>query len=816
MSFCCLTGLCPEPIQLEGRARWYEPLNKSKESNNNNENDVDSTVLRVHNSLTEEISAFYPLKSRTVNWYTCGPTVYDVCHMGHARAYLTFDILRRILQDYFHYNVVYQVNVTDVDDKIILRARQNYLVKQYKEEIANGTVSAQDVAAFVPPAMIDMKNKLQAKLQTLQDTSLEGMTTKEAEKHQEAIETAQFKLDQFLETEQAVAALDTPTNKEQAQILLETAHEDAVATALDALKGSTVTDRSIYEAHARKFEREYNADMAALGVREPDVVTRVTEFVPQIVDYIQQIIDHGFGYVGLNDDESVASKSVYFDTAAFKAAGYDYRKLKPGDQVSADEMAEGEGALAASSNTNNETTEKKHPNDFALWKASKPTGEPAWDSPWGPGRPGWHIECSVMASDIFGNNLDIHGGGLDLKFPHHDNELAQAEAYHKCNQWVNYFLHAGQLSIKGLKMSKSLKNFITIQQALQEHSPRQLRLLFLLTSWDKPMNYSDQTVDNAKAKESYFKNFFGACKAVLRTHDWIAQPQGWDAADRSLHTSLITAQEQVHAALLDNFATDRALQALVDLVQECNKYLAAAATNNVPPKSLLIKKVALYVTKILRVFAVCDGTEEIGFGDSAGGGGASTEDTVAPFVQAFVRFRDTVRTAAKKSGASSKELLDACDEVRDSTLAALGVRVKDSGDADSVWMMDDPAAIAKEVAEKREKQAEAAAAKRRDKIVRLEKELLAAQAAAVPPKELFRQQQSDKWGSFDDATGLPLTTTAGEPLSTSQQKATTKAQKNQEKKYEKLVKAAGGSADNIDEHLATLQAALQEVKEETA
>ena len=141
--------------------------------------------------------------------------------------------------------------------------------------------------------------------------------------------------------------------------------------------------------------------------------------------------------------------------------------------------------------------EKRNATDFAVWKKSK-GGEPSWPSPWGGGRPGWHIECSVMATDLMGDNMDVHAGGYDLKFPHHDNEIAQSEAYHGCKQWVNYFFHFGHLHIKGLKMSKSLKNFITIRQALAGHTARQIRLMFLLAPWDKPMNYSDQTIDEAK------------------------------------------------------------------------------------------------------------------------------------------------------------------------------------------------------------------------------------------------------------------------------------------------------------------------------
>ena len=757
----------------------------------------------MNNSLTETLTAFYPLQGNTVHWYTCGPTVYDACHMGHARAYLTFDILRRILQDYFHYNVIYQVNITDVDDKIILRARQNYLVEQYVAETVpqGGPRSSEEVAAFVATAVAEMRASLESKLAKLQhETPTEGMTTKEMAKHKEALETAKFKLQQFAETEAAVAACDNDPSAEDPTLMRIQLARDAVAAVLDRERGHTVTDRGIFEAHARTYEREFYRDMAALGVRDPDVVTRVTEFVPQIVAYIETIVQNGYGYT--------ADGSVYFDTAAFAAAGYDYRKLQPGKDVSAEEMAEGEGALSTASGSGN--SGKKHPHDFALWKASKPTGEPAWDSPWGPGRPGWHIECSVMASDIFGNNLDIHGGGVDLKFPHHDNEMAQAEAYHQCNQWVNYFLHAGTLLIKGLKMSKTLKNFITIQQALQEHSPRQLRLMFLLQSWDKPMNYSDQTVDDAKSKERYLKNFFGAVKSVLRTVDPVEATQGWNEADRALSASLIQQQERVHAALLDNFATDRAMQALDDLVKDCNKYLDAARSSSSPPKTLLVKKVALYVTKMLNVFGVCDGSDEIGFGDSADAGGASKEDTVAPYVQAFVDFRDRVRAAAK-SGGDPQQLLSVCDQVRDTTLAALGVRIEDSADA-AVWKMDDPAVITKEVEEKRQKQAEAAATKLESKITRLEQELEKARVSAVPPAALFQQgAQAEKWGSYDDETGRPLTTKDGEPLSKSQLKSTVKEQKSHEKAHEKLVKAAGG-ADSVESYIATLEQNLQRLK----
>lgn len=174
-------------------------------------------------------------------------------------------------------------------------------------------------------------------------------------------------------------------------------------------------DQKIFRELAGKYEEEFMEDMRRLGVRPPHVLTRVTEYMPEVLEYVQRIIDNGFAYVS-------PKGSVYFDTQAF-AKKQPYAKLAPWSVGNEDLLEEGEGALSKTA-----TNEKRHKNDFALWKAAKP-GEPTWDSPWGPGRPGWHIECSAMSSALLGKALDVHCGGVDLKFPHHDNEIAQSEAY---------------------------------------------------------------------------------------------------------------------------------------------------------------------------------------------------------------------------------------------------------------------------------------------------------------------------------------------------------------------------------------------------
>lgn len=197
-----------------------------------------------------------------------------------------------------------------------------------------------------------------------------------------------------------------------------------------------------YFEFARKWEAEFFQDMNSLGVEPPDYLTRVTEYMPEIIRFIEKIIENGYAYE--------SNKSVYFNIEEYRKANFQYGKLK---RVKAAETEAEE---------KDEKKEKINKEDFVLWKAAK-EGEPTWPSKWGEGRPGWHIECSAMATEILGDDLDIHSGGIDLIFPHHENELAQSEAYLNKAGWVKYFIHVGHLHIDGCKMSKSKKNFITIK-----------------------------------------------------------------------------------------------------------------------------------------------------------------------------------------------------------------------------------------------------------------------------------------------------------------------------------------------------------------
>jgi len=756
------------PVERNGHPKWYPP-----------DNATDMTGLRVHNSLTRAVEHFAPAEGKRVRWYTCGPTVYDVAHMGHARAYLTFDILRRIMEDYLGYEVIYQINITDIDDKIILRARRNQLLADYRA----AAKSRAEVTAFVDAAVSEFDAKMTKKLAALSEPLPPGTPSMEVDERAELLSVQQLKMGQWEETKAKVAAARAG---DDAGVLIDAAAEP-LADKLDAELCHTVTDNAVFEAHARRYEAEFLDDMSALGVRPPSIMTRVTEYVPQIVSFVEELVRNGTAYE--------SQGSVYMDIGALKRQGHDYRKLNPASADTTEaQMSEGEGALSCGG-------EKRNKNDFALWKASKP-GEPSWPSPWGGGRPGWHIECSVMASSTFGASMDMHAGGSDLKFPHHDNELAQSEAFHGCNQWVNYFLHAGHLNIKGQKMSKSLKNFITIREALTElgHTARQIRIMFLLQPWDRAMHYSDQTITEAKAVERKLKDFFGAVKAARR-EDWLARRTDYAPEDEQLSDRIAAFQSAARANLLNNFDTPAVMTDMLQLVADVQEHMRAAAAPGVhPPSVLLVSHAAMAVTRMLRIFGVAE-QEDLGLplGGGGGGEGGSKEAVVEPYVDALVKFRDAVRARAKETKDSG--LLALCDDLRDAKLAPLGVRVEDptGGTTDSLWKLDDPATLLKEIADKEAKAREKEAAKLRNKLQEKEKELEKARAAEVEPAQLFRQaKHAGKYSQFDER-GVPTLDGDGTALTKSASKAAEKEYAAHMKAHDALAQKKAANPSYLDD-----------------
>jgi cysteinyl-tRNA synthetase len=286
-----------------------------------------------------------------------------------------------------------------------------------------------------------------------------------------------------------------------------------------------------FTALTDRFITAMHEDSAALGVLPPDHEPRATEYVGNMLNMIQRLIERGHAYAAPNGD-------VYYSVQSFanygQLSGKALEDLRAGERVEVD-------------------PNKRDPMDFVLWKATKP-GEPSWPSPWGAGRPGWHIECSAMGSDLLGQHFDIHGGGQDLQFPHHENEIAQSEGAHDC-KFVNYWLHNGFVRVDDEKMSKSLGNFFTIREVLQKYDAEVVRFFILRAHYRSPLNYSDQHLDDAKAA---LTRLYTALRGIevpsVPVSDW---------------NNPFAARFK--SAMDDDFNTPEALAVLFDLAAELNR-----------------------------------------------------------------------------------------------------------------------------------------------------------------------------------------------------------------------------------------------------
>lgn len=427
-----------------------------------------------------------------------------------------------------------------------------------------------------------------------------------------------------------------------------------------------IDDKIINRAAERKedpkkladyYEKKFFEDMANLNIQPPSVVTKVTNFIPEIINFIQKIIDKKQAYIAVDG-------SVYFDTLSFDR----YGKLST--------YIPREGIIPE---------QKKSLMDFALWKGSKP-GEPWWASPWGPGRgrPGWHIECSAMASSVFGSNIDFHSGGIDLLFPHHENEEAQSCAFHGVEQWVNYWLHSGHLHVKGEeKMSKSLKNTISITDFLSSFSANEFRIFCLLSPYRDGMEYTDTLMQNAVAITKKIESFLTDSEAYIKGYT-----AHGDIDESQLLESLSNTKVKVLRALSDDFDTATAMSALTSLIGSANKMLhQRPQTISQPVRNpAAVAAVVTYVRQSLEKFGFTFKSRKESSLQYVDG-----SQHIDGILDNIVQFRNQVRIYAldppqaenKTRDLKDEALLQACDSLRDNLLSA-GVQIKDHGKM-STW-----------------------------------------------------------------------------------------------------------------------------------
>lgn len=491
-------------------------------------------MLKLFNTLTGRQEVFEPIEPKHVRMYVCGVTVYDYCHIGHARSALVFDALRRYLE-YSGYAVTFVKNFTDVDDKIIKRANE-------------------------------------------QGVSCETVT--------------------------------------------------------------------------QKFIQAYYDDMGKLGVRRASIEPKATEHMAETIELIKALLRKGLAYQVEGD--------VYFDVAQYPEYGtLSKRKLEDlqaGARVEVDER-------------------KHHPMDFALWKKSKP-GEPSWSSPWGPGRPGWHIECSAMSIRYLGETFDIHGGGMDLIFPHHENEIAQS-----CGatgqRFAKYWVHNGFVQINKEKMSKSLGNFFTIREifAKSEWSDtitgEILRYFLLSTHYHGPLDFSDQALKEAKSALNGFYDLFGR----------LAESEDKTIADPDLDLAIDRCQVGFRAAMDDDMNTPAAIAALQGLRNDMNKMLEEGLSAATRKKA---RQEFRTLGNVLGVFQLEPNQWQFNPGTISYPEQNPSAGTAPSFSATMLSDAEIKQKSAERIEAKKRKDFKRADEIR-AELKAQGITIEDKPDGTSRW-----------------------------------------------------------------------------------------------------------------------------------
>ena len=401
------------------------------------------------------------------------------------------------------------------------------------------------------------------------------------------------------------------------------------------------------QAVAEKYIAAHHEDMGRLGLRPPTIEPKATDHIAEMLDVIQTLVDHGLAYEIDGD--------VYYAVKKFhgygKLSGRNVDDLRSGARVDVDER-------------------KHDPLDFALWKASKP-GEPAWESPWGTGRPGWHIECSAMSRKYLGDTFDIHGGGQDLIFPHHENEIAQSEG---CTgkPFAKYWLHNGFVNINSEKMSKSLGNFFTIRDVLAKYSPEAIRYLMLSVHYRSPLDYSDARLDEANAALKRFLNTFQDV-TQLQTRINSTKPISADDAERLkvFATQMPEFKVAFEAAMDDDFNTAGAIGVLFEMVKAINSVVRIIAAQR-DISAEMVEPLIAAVNTVKTLGSV------LGFTFAQGETGGSEHALVEQLMNVLLQLRKDARAAKNWAMA---------DQIRNG-LTALGIHVKDLPDGKSSWTLE--------------------------------------------------------------------------------------------------------------------------------
>ena len=396
---------------------------------------------------------------------------------------------------------------------------------------------------------------------------------------------------------------------------------------------------------AEKYIQAHDEDMRRLGIRPPNIAPKATEHIADMLHIVKTLVEKGMAYPVDGD--------VYFSVKKFpgygKLSGRNVEDLRSGARIEVDER-------------------KHDPLDFALWKASKP-GEPSWESPWGPGRPGWHIECSAMSAKYLDATFDIHGGGKDLIFPHHENEIAQSEAF-SGKPFVKYWLHNGFLNINQEKMSKSLGNFFTIREVLEKFSPETIRLLMLSSHYRSPLDYSDKRLEEAASALKRFHNTFNDVRELRN----IAQ-SGVVTAQRASEAVELPAQmEQLRRkfeeAMDDDFNTAAAIGTLFDMLKAINTAIHLIATEQV----LSVESVTPVEQGIATIKTLA-GILGLTFAEQDHRGAETEQTLVNQLMELILELRKDART--QKNWAMA-------DRIRDG-VAQLGIQIKDHPGGESTW-----------------------------------------------------------------------------------------------------------------------------------